>query len=262
LVGVFYRDERADVSSPTGATACGWSGGGRRGLGWRLLRRAGRCLAAARCQIGRKRFRDGGLARGMPGRGRRRNGRHLPGGSGGATVQQRHHGWGVQRPWAVLGLLLDLPCGNLRHNFPPSPLLLRFPLARVLERLPRRVRVETLGVRRPKGVSTWRDSAPLCAEQAKERRGRGRGHAGVGGACGRASIVESTSIASLCGSSTAPPCRRDGDQIRCAAHGHERCGPRCEGGRWGAWGTGRSCESCEAILGGGALAHLRTRQPE
>jgi hypothetical protein len=43
----------------------------------------------------------------------------------------------VHRPWAVLGLLLDLPCGDLRRNFPPFLLSLRFPLARVLECLPR-----------------------------------------------------------------------------------------------------------------------------
>ena len=83
-----------------------------------------------------------------------------------------------------------------------------------------------------------RSSAGGDAGGAGRRRG--------GWACGRASIIESTSIASLCAPSAAPSCRHDGAKpsCKCAARGHGRCGPRCASA---GGGTGGSCDSCEAI---------------
>ena len=73
-----------------------------------------------------------------------------------------------------LGLLLDLPCVDVRRKQPPSLLLLLIPLVRVLDCLPRRVRVEILPSAKPQGREhVERLSAPLCAEQPRGRRGRG-----------------------------------------------------------------------------------------
>ena len=150
------------VSSPTGATACSWRGSGRRGLGWWLRShgRAGQARHAGRdgwaltglagAAFGRAHFLHEGLSS-LPDRG------GLP-----SPVQRRHQVWGEQSPCAALGLLLDLPCADLRRKR-PLPLLFRIPLARVLfECLPRRVRVEILRSAKAQGVSAWRDSMRRC----------------------------------------------------------------------------------------------------
>ena len=209
------------VSSPTGATACSWRGSGRRVLGW-WLRSRGRAGQAR--QAGRDGWALIGLAGAAGGRAHiLHGGLHLLGISGpgsglGSRVRHRHPLWGELSPWAALGLLIDLPCADLRRKRPP-PLLFRIPLARVLfECLPRRVRVEILRSAKAQGVSAWRGScAAVCgAAQGATRAGRGR--AG-GWACGRTSVAKSTSISSLCGTSAAPSCRRDGDRtsVMCGA---------------------------------------------
>ena len=111
-------------------------------------------------------------------------GLHLPGVSGpgsglGSPVRHRHRLWVEQSPCAALGLLLDLPCADLRRKR-PHPLLFRIPLARVLfECLPRRVRVEILRSAKAQGVSAWRGS---CA--AVRGAGQGATRAGQGAAQG------------------------------------------------------------------------------
>ena len=97
------------------ATACGWSDDGRCGLGWRLRARGRARQARQALRDERAREERSGITNPL------HHGAHSPGVSGsggglGGTVQHRHRGWGELSPWAALGLLLDLPCVDVRRE--------------------------------------------------------------------------------------------------------------------------------------------------